>query len=121
MLVHVAFSLLMIFVVVLFRELNNSSVISALFKAVGYTYGPLLGLFAFGLTTHYQVREKFLPFVCLLSPVISYVVNCYSEQLFFGYKFGFEILLFNGLLCYLGLLLIWEKRHKSIPVNTLKA
>lgn len=121
MLVHVAFSLLMIFVVVLFRELNNSSVISALFKAVGYTYGPLLGLFAFGLTTRYQVREKFLPFVCLLSPAISYVINCYSEQLFFGYKFGFEILLFNGLLCYLGLWLIREKRHKSIPVNTLKA
>lgn len=119
MVVHVAFSLLMIFVVVLFRELNNSSVISALFKAVGYTYGPLLGLYAFGLTTRYQVREKYLPLVCLLSPVVSYVVNCYSEELLFGYKFGFEILLFNGLLCYLGLLLI--RRHKSIPVNTLKA
>ena len=108
--VHIAFSLLMIFVVVLFRELNNSSVISSLFKAVGYTYGPLLGLFAFGLTTKYRVREKFLPWVCLLSPVLSYVVNCYSEELLFGYKFGFEILLFNGLLCYLGLLLIRETR-----------
>ena len=108
--VHIVFSLLMIFVVVLFRELNNSSVISSLFKAVGYTYGPLLGLFTFGLTTKYQVREKYLPWVCLLSPVISYVVNCYSEQLLFGYKFGFEILLFNGLLCYLGLLLIRDKR-----------
>ena len=107
--VHIVFSLLMIFVVVLFRELNNSSVISSLFKAVGYTYGPLLGLFTFGLTTKYQVREKYLPWVCLLSPVISYVVNCYSEQLLFGYKFGFEILLFNGLLCYLGLLLIRDK------------
>ena len=109
---------LMIFVVVLFRELNNSSVISSLFKAVGYTYGPLLGLFTFGLTTKYQVREKYLPWVCLLSPVISYVVNCYSEQLLFGYKFGFEILLFNGLLCYLGLLLIRDKRRWSISVNT---
>ena len=108
--VHIVFSLLMIFVVVLFRELNNSSVISSLFKAVGYTYGPLLGLFTFGLTTKYQVREKYLPWVCLLSPVLSYVVNCYSEQLLFGYKFGFEILLFNGLLCYLGLLLIRDKR-----------
>ena len=107
--VHIVFSLLMIFVVVLFRELNDSSVISSLFKAVGYTYGPLLGLFAFGLTTKYRVRENYLPFVCLLSPVLSYVVNCYSEQLLFGYKFGFEILLFNGLLCYLGLLLIRDK------------
>jgi len=107
--VHIVFSLLMIFVVVLFRELNNASVISSLFKAVGYTYGPLLGLFTFGLTTKYQVREKYLPGVCLLSPVISYAVNCYSEQLLFGYKFGFEILLFNGLLCYFGLFLIRDK------------
>ena len=84
--VHIMFSLLMIFVVVLFRELNNSSVISSLFKAVGYTYGPLLGLFTFG----------------------------------FGYKFGFEILLLNGFLCYLGLLFIRAKRHKLVPVNTLK-
>ena len=118
--VHIMFSLLMIFVVVLFRELNNSSVISSLFKAVGYTYGPLLGLFTFGLTTKYQVREKYLPWVCLLSPVVSYVVNCYSEQLLFGYKFGFEILLLNGFLCYLGLLFIRAKRHKLVPVNTLK-
>ena len=110
----------MIFVVVLFRELNNSSVISSLFKAVGYTYGPLLGLFTFGLTTKYQVREKYLPWVCLLSPVVSYVVNCYSEQLLFGYKFGFEILLLNGFLCYLGLLFIRDKRHKLVSVNTLK-
>ena len=104
--VHVVFSLLMIFVVILFRELNNSSVISALFKAVGYTYGPLLGLFAFGLTTRFRVREKYLPIVCVVSPILSYVINCYSEQLLFGYKFGFEILLFNGMLCYLGLLSI---------------
>lgn len=112
--VHVVFSVLMIFVVILFRELNDSSVISALFKAVGYTYGPLLGLFAFGLTTRYQVREKYLPWVCLLSPVVSYAVNCYSEQLLFGYKFGFEILLFNGLLCYLGLLLSRDKSSGRI-------
>ncbi len=68
--------------------------------------GLFWGLFTFGLTTKYQVREKYLPWVCLLSPVISYVVNCYSEQLLFGYKFGFEILLLNGfcfviLGCYL--------------------
>ena len=121
--VHVVFSILMIFVVILFRELNNSSVISALFKAVGYTYGPLLGLFAFGLITKFRVREKYLPVVCVVSPILSYVINCYSEELLFGYKFGFEILLFNGLLCYLGLLLIRERAssYKSMPVNTRKA
>lgn len=124
MLVHMAFSLLMFFVIILFREVNSSSVLSAVLKAVGYTYGPLLGLFAFGLSTKYQVREKYLPLVCLLSPVLSYMVNCYSEQLLFGYRFGFEILLFNGFLCYFGLFLIRERKrvtYNSIPVKIRKA
>lgn len=109
MMVHLAFSLLMFFVIVLFRELNNNSVVSAVLKAVGYTYGPILGLFAFGLVTKYRVKEKYLPFVCLLSPILSYIVSCYSVQLLFGYKFGFEILLLNGLFCFTGLWLCRER------------
>ncbi len=124
MTVHVFFSLLMCLVVILFRELNNSSVVSAVLKAVGYTYGPILGLFTFGLTTKYAVKEACLPWVCLLSPLLSYGINCYSEQLLFGYRFGFEILLLNGLLCYIGLWLIRKRKsetYNSIPVNTRKA
>ncbi|MDR2130629.1 MAG: sodium:solute symporter [Odoribacteraceae bacterium] len=103
--VHVAFSALMILVVILFRELNNGSVISAVFKAVGYTYGPLLGLFAFGLTTRHDVKGRWVPWVCLASPVLSFLLNLYSEELLWGYRFGFEVLLLNGALCYTGLLL----------------
>ena len=107
--VHLAFSLLMCIVVILFRELNNTSVVNAVLKAVGYTYGPILGLFTFGLMTEYQVKGKFLPWICLLSPLISYVLDHFSEQWFWGYCFGFEILLVNGFLCFLGLW-IFRKR-----------
>lgn len=109
MTVHLSFSLLMFLVIVLFRELNNSSVITAVFTAAGYTYGPILGLFAFGLATRYKIKMRWLPWVCVASPVICYLLDKYSEQLLFGYRFGFEILLLNGLLCFIGLFLIREK------------
>lgn len=108
--VHIAFSFLMFLVIVLFRELNNSSVVTVVLKAVGYTYGPILGLFAFGLCTRYQVKESYLPMVCLLSPVFSYLIHRYSEEWLWGYRFGFEILLLNGLLCFIGLFLIRKRR-----------
>ncbi|MDE7374222.1 MAG: sodium:solute symporter, partial [Odoribacter sp.] len=107
--VHLAFSLLMCLVIILFRELNDSSVINAVFKAVGYTYGPILALFVFGLATRYGVKGKYLPGVCLLAPVLSYVINRYSEQWLWGYRFGFEILLLNASICFAGLLLIRKK------------
>lgn len=111
-LVHLSFSVLMCLVIILFRELNNSSVVNTLLKAVGYTYGPILALFTFGLVTRYQVKPRLLPVVCLLSPVISYIINCNSEQWLWGYRFGFEILLLNGLICFVGLGMIKVKGKK---------
>lgn len=108
-LVHLSFSVLMCLVIILFRELNNSSVVNTLLKAVGYTYGPILALFTFGLVTRYQIKPRLLPVVCLLSPVISYIINCNSEQWLWGYRFGFEILLLNGLICFIGLGMIKAK------------
>lgn len=105
--VHIAFSLLMCCVILLFRELNSGSVVSAVLKAVGYTYGPILGLFTFGLLTKYQVKEKYLLWICILSPALSYLADRYSK--IWGYHFGFEILLFNGLLCFIGLFLIRKR------------
>lgn len=105
-LVHLSFSLLMCLVIVLFRELNDSSVVNALFKAIGYTYGPILALFAFGLTTRYQVKGNRLPWVCMASPVLAGLFDRYSEHLLWGYRCGFEILLWNALICFLGLLFI---------------
>lgn len=109
--VHLAFSLLMCLVIILFRELNNGSVINAVFKAVGYTYGPILALFLFGLVTKYQVKERFLLMNCLISPILAYVINCNSEEWFWGYRFGFEILLLNAGICFCGL---WFFREKKI-------
>lgn len=111
-LVHLSFSVLMCLVIILFRELNNSSVVNTLLKAVGYTYGPILALFTFGLVTRYQVKPRLLPLVCLLSPVISYIINCNSEEWLWGYRFGFEILLLNGLICFVGLGMIKVKGKK---------
>ena len=87
--VHLMFSLLMCGVIILFRELNDDSVINTLFTAVGYTYGPILALFVFGLATRRQVRQRWVPWVCLISPLLSYLIQSHSEEWFGGYRFGF--------------------------------
>jgi hypothetical protein len=78
----------------------------------GYTYGPLLGLYSFGLFTKFKVKDKLVPWVALSSPVICYILNIYSETLLGGYQFGFELLILNGLITFTGLYLIKEKRVK---------
>ena len=107
--VHIGFSIILFIVILIFKEINDESVINSIFKAAGYTYGPLLGLFSFGIFTKYNVRDRYVLPICMLSPALSYLVNIYSEQLLFGYKFGFEILLLNGLITFLGLFLIRKK------------
>jgi Na+/proline symporter len=102
--VHLGFSFLLFLVILVFKALNDESVINAVFKAAGYTYGPLLGLFAFGLFTRWRVKDKFVPYVCVASPIICYILSLYSDVLFGGYKFGNEMLLINGALTFVGLL-----------------
>lgn len=105
--VHIGFSLVLVVVIVFFDLVfKDVSVIWELFKAAGYTYGPLLGLFAFGLLTKTQLKDKWVWLVAITSPVLAYILNLYSVDLFNGYKIGFEILIINGLLMFLGLLLI---------------
>jgi Na+/proline symporter len=108
--VHVGISLIVLFTVILFREINDQAVIAKLFTIAGYTYGPLLGMFSFGLFTKYKVKDKFVPIVALVSPVICYFLSLYSEQLFGGYKFGFELLVVNGLITFIGLYFIRRKK-----------
>jgi len=107
--VHVMISVALLLMILLFRVINDRSVIDAVFTAAGYTYGPLLGLFSFGLFTRYAVRDKWVPVVAVLSPVICYIISTHSEQWLNGYKFGFELLILNGLLTFLGLWLIRKK------------
>lgn len=107
--VHIAFSFVMFLVIVLFRIINNDSVVTAVFKVAGYTYGPLLGLFAFGILTKKQVKDRWVPVLGLLSPVLTYIINSNSEAWLGGYKFGFELLLLNGLIMFIGLFLLRRK------------
>ena len=118
--VHIAFSVLMFLVIVLFWFINNDSVVTAVFKVAGYTYGPLLGLFAFGILTKKQVHDRYVPILGLLSPVITYIININSEAWLGGYKFGFELLLLNGLIMFTGLLILTkkpnhDKNHTTLP------
>lgn len=107
--VHVLISFVMFITILLFSLISDESVISSVFKAAGYTYGPLLGLYAFGLFTKLNVKDNWVPLICIISPIISYILNMYSVELFNGYQFNFEILIVNGLLTFLGLLLISKK------------
>ena len=109
LLVHIMFSFLLLFVIVIFYYINDDAVISQIFKVAGYTYGPLLGLYAFGFFMRQGVRDKWVPIVCILSPILTYVINANSEALLGGYKFGFELLILNGLITFSGLLLLSKK------------
>ncbi len=105
--VHVAFSFLIFFVILLFNSVNDKSVVSAIFTVASYTYGPLLGLYAFGLLMKKRtVHDRLVPLICLLSPAICYVLNQNSQTLTGGYVFDNELILVNGGITYLGLLLI---------------
>ncbi|MFV9550585.1 sodium:solute symporter [Algibacter sp. PT7-4] len=107
---HVFISLLLVVVIILFDAIfKDVSVIWELFKAAGYTYGPLLGLFAFGIYTKAQLKDKYVWVVAIIAPIISYIINKYSVNLLAGYQIGFEILIINGILTFLGLILIRRK------------
>jgi len=115
--VHVAFALILLVVIVLFRAINDRAVIDKLFTVAGYTYGPLLGLFAFGLFTKYSVHDRYVPLIALLSPVICYFLSEYSVDIFRGYRFGFELLILNGFITFAGLLLFRRKTNRSHNVQ----
>lgn len=103
---HLGFSFLLFLVIMIFKAVNNQSVVMAVFKVAGLTYGPLLGLFAFGLLTRYRIKDRYVPAVVLAAPTLSWLLNTYSEQLFGGYKIGFELIIINGALTFLGLFLV---------------
>lgn len=102
--VHIGFSVLLFFVILIFNAINDTSVINSIFTAAGYTYGPILGLFAFGLISKRRIIDKYVILVCLLAPLLSYGI----EQLVNGW-FGFFVLALNGALTYFGLWLISRK------------
>lgn len=117
MLVHIGFTILMFFVIIVFNALNDSSVVSMVFKVAGFTYGPLLGLFAYGLLFKNPVRDKWVPLVCILSPVISVILDFNSEEWLNGYEFGFEILLVNAAITMLGLFALYRPNTDEVSIE----
>ncbi len=107
--VHVAFSILMMIIIIGYGAVADEALISKLFTIAGYTYGPLLGLYFVGLYTKWQVKDRFVPLVALMSPLLSYLLSINSEWLLNGYRFGFEILILNGLFTFIGLYAIRKK------------
>jgi len=111
--VHIGFSGMMLLTIIIFNAINNDAVVSAIFKVASYTYGPLLGLYSFGLFVGgRQVKDKLVPFICLLSPAICYYLSTNSAKLF-GYTFDNELIIVNGFITFAGLLLTSKSKNTA--------
>ena len=99
---HVVMCLVFVLFIILFRAINSTSLIDAIYTIASYTYGPLLGLFVFGLFTKRQPNDQLVPFICIASPLLCYGLNIIVQQLW-DYRFGYELLMLNGLLTFFGL------------------
>jgi SSS family solute:Na+ symporter len=109
--IHVLFSLILIATILAFKYfIADQSVIAKIFTFANYTYGPLLGLYAFGLFTKLKVKDKMVPFVCLASPFLTYFVN-YTALEAVGFDFGFSLLILNGCITFIGLYFLKKKEH----------
>jgi len=116
--IHLIFAFLFMLCVMGFKLIDNKSIIDIILKVAGYTYGPLLGLFAFGVLTKRQLNNNLLiAMVCLLSPVISFLISSFSKKLFFGYEFGYELLIFNGLITFFCLFLLSVKSNNKYQIK----
>ena len=89
-----------------FERWSNDSAINLFYRLASYTYGPLLGMFTFGIFTKRQVHDRWIPIVVVLAPTLSFLLDHYSQTLFGGYNFGFEILLVNAAFTMLGMLIL---------------
>ena len=107
---HVAMCLFFVLFILLFRQINSTSLIDAIYILASYTYGPLLGLFAFGLFTKKHPDDRLVPYICIASPLLCYALDTLSQNLW-GYHFGYELLMLNGLLTFLGL---WLTKRRNI-------
>lgn len=107
--VHISVAVIFMAVIIFFRQIYDEAIIKKLFMIAGYTYGPLLGFYAFGLFTKWNVKDVFVPFIAILSPVICYILSVYSVDIFWGYKMSFELIIINGLLTFAGLAILRKR------------
>jgi len=95
--------------VMVFKWIDDASMIGLILKLAGFTYGPLLGLFAFGIFTKYKVKDHLVPYICVIAPTLSFLIDKYQSDIFGEFKIGLELLIINGLLTFIGLWLIRKK------------
>lgn len=112
---HLLITAVVIFIILIFKELNSKSVIDAIYTIASYTYGPLLGLYVFGLFTRRDTRDRFTPYICIVSPFLTYLLDFVVSE-YTGYKFGYELLMINGLITFTGLMLFsYDYQRRTIP------
>ncbi|MDX5481089.1 MAG: sodium:solute symporter, partial [Hymenobacteraceae bacterium] len=116
-LVHIGFSVVMLLVILVFRMINDDSVVNAIFKAAGYTYGPLLGLFVFGMANKRAVADKLVPYICIVSPILTYILDSNSLD-WMGYAMGFELIVVNAAITFV-LLLATSKPGQGVMMEAL--
>jgi Na+/proline symporter len=114
--VHMVFALLFTSLVFLFKWINEKSIVDLIFLIAAYTYGPLLGLFAFGILTKRKINDWMVPVVCIASPLICYFLDKYSKELFSGYIFGNEMLIVNGCITF-SLLFLSSTRTANMSIE----
>ena len=118
LIVHNTFAVVFLGCVFFFREVDNGSIIVVLLKVAGYTYGPLLALFAFGIFTKRNVNNNLVPFICIVAPVLCYFLKEYDTKILGGYRIGYELLLINTLITYFFLYITSSKADKTLePIN----
>ncbi|MBS1489950.1 MAG: sodium:solute symporter [Bacteroidetes bacterium] len=111
--VHLGFSILFLVIILIFKEVNQKSLIDVVLKVAGYTYGPLLGLFSFGILTTRKVAGKWVPFICVAAPLLTYLLSVNSEKWFSGFQMSYEVIILDGLITFLGLWLVSIKPKKA--------
>ena len=114
--IHILISVLFLFVILIINAVNEDSILSTIYKVASYTYGPLLGLFCFGLFSKINIKDKFVPIICILAPILCFCLEVTLKQTL-DYSVGNEILLCNGLITVLGLLLISNKKKNTFQTN----
>ena len=109
--VHIGMAVVFVLFILIFKVLNSTSVIDAIYVMCSYTYGPLLGLFAYGLLTRRATNDRIVPYIAIASPLLCFALDTASKE-WLGYKFGYELLMINGLLTFVGMFISSQPSSK---------
>jgi Na+/proline symporter len=115
--IHLSVAFVFLIFVLIFYKINDPSMIGVILKVAAYTYGPLLGLFTFGIVTKRQVNDRLVPFICIASPIICYILDKFQKDLLGSFEIGLELLVINGLLTFLGLWIISRKGNTGVHTD----